>query len=159
MTSKLAPVKILPLGDSHTYGMVSSMADREAGGYRLYLDKKLKEAGLSFDMVGRLRNGPTSFYRDHEGYSGHQIDALAAKVPAMIKANKPDVILLMAGNNDTKTDTIAKMKSDMSHLIDTLATHAPEAQILVAGLPPARPDNTSGANPAKIAAFMLDMPG
>ena len=71
MTSKLAPVKILPLGDSHTYGMVSSMADREAGGYRLYLDKKLKEAGLSFDMVGRLRNGPTSFDRDHEGYSGH----------------------------------------------------------------------------------------
>src|SRR3546814_4204381 len=55
-SSSLAPVKIMAMGDSNTYG-VHGYSNKEAGGYRLHLDHKLQAEGLSFDMVGTLRNG------------------------------------------------------------------------------------------------------
>src|SRR5690606_26905672 len=75
-SAKLAPVKIMAMGDSNTYGVISWLTNKEAGGYRLYLDQKLKAAGLAFDMVGSQRNGPSGFDRDHEGYNGIQSDGL-----------------------------------------------------------------------------------
>src|SRR3546814_19509389 len=76
-SSSLAPVKIMAMGDSNTYG-VHGYSNKEAGGYRLHLDHKLQAEGLSFDMVGTLRNGPSGFDRDPEGSHGIQSDGLKA---------------------------------------------------------------------------------
>jgi len=157
--SSLAPVKIMAMGDSNTYGVISWYSNKEAGGYRLHLDQKLKSVGLSFDMVGSQHNGPSGFDRDHEGYNGIQTDGLTAKVPGMISGGKPDVILLMSGSNDAKTDSVAKMGSDMKQLLDTIKAHAPNAQVLVAGLPPAREGNTAGISASKVAQYNADLPG
>src|SRR3546814_10540145 len=99
-SSSMAPVKIMAMGHSNTYGM-HGYSNKEASGYRLHLDHKLQAEGLSFDMVGTLRNGHSGFDRDHEGYNGIQSDGLKAKIPAIMHANKPDVILLMRSEEHT----------------------------------------------------------
>jgi len=157
-SGSLAPIKIMAMGDSNTYG-VNGYGSKESGGYRLHLDQKLKAAGLSFDMVGSLRNGSSGFDRDHEGYNGIQSDGLKAKIPGIMSAGKPDVILLMSGSNDAKTDSVAKMESDMKQLLDTIKAHAPNTLVLVAGVPPSREGNTAGISPTKVAQYNADLPG
>src|SRR3546814_8323017 len=74
-------------------------------------------------------------------------------------ANKPDVILRMSGSNDAKTDSVAKMAADMKQLLDTIKAHAPDAQVLVAGVPPSRGGNTAGISPTKVAQYNAELPG
>ena len=65
-------IKIMPVGDSITFGM------GENGGYRKYLYDTLKKDGYSVDMVGpegsnsASANGIT-YDDNHAGYSGYQI--------------------------------------------------------------------------------------
>jgi Ca2+-binding RTX toxin-like protein len=150
--------RIMLFGDSHTYGLVG-YNDQENGGYRDKLFFKLKGAGLDFDFVGTQHTGPAGFDRDHDGTSGKTIDWLNGQAPTLLAANRPDVILLMAGTNDAKTDSVATMKSDMAKLIDTIHAKAPEATLLVATLPPAHAGNVAGVSPQKVAEFNAALPG
>src|SRR6516225_10145948 len=50
-------IKIMPLGDSITYGQGSSTG----GGYRLQLWNDLRVLGFPIDFVGSLQTGPASF--------------------------------------------------------------------------------------------------
>jgi lysophospholipase L1-like esterase len=149
-------MRIMAMGDSNTYGIIDS-TNRETGGYRINLDAKLATAGISADFVGSLSSGPSSD-NQHEGYNGQTIDWLALKAHQVVPVHKPDIILLMAGSNDTVTDTVATMKSDMSHLLDVIRSDAPNTIVLVATLPPPQPNNTAGQSPTKAAEFNTALP-
>jgi lysophospholipase L1-like esterase len=150
-------MRIMAMGDSNTYGIIDS-TNRESGGYRIKLDAKLATAGINADFVGSLSSGPSSD-NQHEGYNGQTIDWLSLKAHQVVPVHKPDVILLMAGSNDLKTDSVATMKSDMSKLLDVLAKDAPNAVILVSTLPPPQPNNTAGQSAANADIFNDALPG
>ena len=60
-----APKRIMPLGDSITYGYPSST------GYRNYLWYKLRDAHYTVNFVGSQHDGyGYGFDVDHEGYGG-----------------------------------------------------------------------------------------
>lgn len=150
-------MKIMALGDSLTDGWID-YSNTSKGGYRIKLDAKLDAAGISADFVGSQHSGPFSD-NQHEGYPGQTIDWLIGKSHSVVPTYKPDIILLMAGGNDSKTDSAATMKSDMSKLIDALSHDAPNATILVAAPPPSRPGNLSGQHVDVGAEFKQALPG
>jgi serralysin len=156
--SAVQVARIMLFGDSNTYGLVG-YNDKENGGYRDKLWTKLKGAGLDFDFVGTQSTGPAGFDRNHDGTSGKTLDWLKGQAPSLLAANKPDVILLMAGTNDAKTDSVATMKNDMSQLIDTIRAQSPDSTLLVATAPPARADNVAGVGAQKITEFNAALPG
>ena len=150
-------MRIMAMGDSNTYGIIDKL-NRESGGYRIKLDQKLEAAGYQSDFVGTLSSGPAPD-NQHEGYNGQTLDWLALKAHQVVPIHKPDVILLMAGSNDLKTDSLATMKTEMAKLLDVLSKDAPNATILVATLPPPQPGNTSGQSTALAAEFNKALPG
>ena len=107
------PVRIMPIGDSITFGY------GEDGGYRKYLDYALKQKDIAFDMVGPEGKSSASFnykgqscqYDDnHAGYSGYTIkqqypipswgeNGLLEKLKAKnaVKQAQPDIVLLIIG--------------------------------------------------------------
>jgi lysophospholipase L1-like esterase len=98
-----APLKIMPLGDSITYGYPFP----DTGGYRLTLQNSLAGAGYSFDFVGRSTANSGTVANpmadpQHEGYSGATINYIASIADAAMTAGNPDVVLLFAGTNDIR---------------------------------------------------------
>ena len=93
------PCRILPLGDSITFGV------GEPGGYRVPLFRKALAAQKSLTFVGSLADGPEDvdgvpFPKNHEGHSGWEIGQLDELIPAPALDPLPDIVLLMAGTND-----------------------------------------------------------
>ena len=150
-------VRIMAMGDSNTYGVIG-YTNRESGGYRGKLADKLTDAGIKFDNVGGMKNG-YGFDNQHEGLNGITSDQLAARAPWVLAQHKPDVLLLMSGSNDAKTDSVAKMKADLTSLIDTIAANSPDTHILLGTAPPSRPDNTAGISSIKMAEYNASIPG
>jgi hypothetical protein len=67
------PIRIMPLGDSITYGTSST----GTVGYRRPLYQLLAGAGYSVDFVGSQTNGsPNDFDRNQEGHSGWRADEI-----------------------------------------------------------------------------------
>src|SRR5215471_17654223 len=62
-------IKIMPLGDSITYGEGSTTG----AGYRLQLWNELRARGFPVEFVGSVQTGPTSFDRENEGLPGWTI--------------------------------------------------------------------------------------
>ena len=92
-----APIRVLPLGDSITYGL------RVAGGYRAPLHQLLTNAGYSVDFVGlRNGNGATNLPdSDHEGHPGWRIDQIDSIMLSVFDATvDPNIILVLIGTND-----------------------------------------------------------
>ena len=74
------PLRVMPLGDSITWGVGSSTGN----GYRGPLWNRLAADGHPLDFVGTVRGGSMSD-PDNEGHSGYRIDQIAAltqKIPA-----------------------------------------------------------------------------
>ncbi|QBY10389.1 SGNH hydrolase [Deinococcus metallilatus] len=125
-------VRIMPLGDSITDGY------NIPGGYRTGLFQKLSAAGLPFDFVGSLLNGPAALPdRDHEGHSGWRIDELAAQVNTWLDQQQPATTLLMIGTNDIiQNRDPANAPKRLGALLDQMSARRPGMLILVATLPP-----------------------
>ncbi len=66
------PIRLMPLGDSITWGLQSSTGN----GYRGPLWSELAADGHPLDFVGTVRNGSMSD-PDNEGHSGYRIDQIA----------------------------------------------------------------------------------
>ena len=66
-------IKIMPLGDSITYGVGSSTG----GGYRLPLWNELRARGFPIEFVGSVHTGPASFDRQNEGHPGWKINQIS----------------------------------------------------------------------------------
>src|SRR5438270_6716472 len=126
------PIRILPLGDSITYGYAVP------GGYRLPLYQLLTNAGYNVDFIGtQTDNGAVGLPdSDHEGHSGWTIRGINAIAQDVFAAtDDPDVILLLIGVNDyNQNDDLANAHSRLQGLVENLATNRPYAKIILANL-------------------------
>ncbi|MEU6668096.1 ricin-type beta-trefoil lectin domain protein [Streptomyces sp. NPDC046727] len=124
------PLRVMPLGDSITWGVGSSTGN----GYRGPLWDKLAADGHPLDFVGTLRGGSMSD-PDNEGHSGYRIDQIAALADASLTRYRPNVVTLHIGTNDlqgaSEVDTaIARLRS----LVNQVTADVPDATVLVASL-------------------------
>jgi lysophospholipase L1-like esterase len=124
------PLRVMPLGDSITWGVGSSTGN----GYRGPLWNMLAADGHPVDFVGTLRGGSMSD-PDNEGHSGYRIDQIAALADAPLTRYRPNVVTLHIGTNDlqgaSEADTaIARLKS----LVHQITADVPDATVLVASL-------------------------
>jgi lysophospholipase L1-like esterase len=156
--SAKAPLRIMPMGDSITWGM------GVPGGYRELLEKKLIDAGVPFQFVGTINNtdkGETSLRDKHcEAYSGFVInqgqpggsgvgtgagfgygglyDMLVSR-KALDTPNSVDVVLLLIGTNDVSfnaDNTQGTPLDRLKGLIRFIQEKQPDATVLVSTLPP-----------------------
>jgi lysophospholipase L1-like esterase len=119
-------LKIMPLGDSITYGVGSPSFDS----YRNALYWRLNAAGVPVDYVGSLRSG-TSPDPDNEGHKGWTIAQIAEHIDDWLLTYRPDVILLHIGTNDM-VRAVADAPGQLRSLLDRIAADRPEAQVFVA---------------------------
>ncbi|MFI0163346.1 ricin-type beta-trefoil lectin domain protein [Streptomyces sp. NPDC017095] len=124
------PLRLMPLGDSITWGVGSSTGN----GYRGPLWNKLAADGHPLDFVGTVRNGSMSD-PDNEGHSGYRIDQIAALADASLTRYRPNVVTLHIGTNDlqgaSEVDTAtARLRS----LVGQVTADVPDATVLVASL-------------------------
>ena len=103
-----APVAIMPLGDSITYGSSSRIKPGEEVSYRKALRDRLVAAGYEIVFVGSQNSGyrilPNSNHEGHRGWcaSGcpeNRSDILR-EVYNFLAGNPPDIVLLHIGTND-----------------------------------------------------------
>jgi hypothetical protein len=130
------PCKVLPLGDSITFGI------NYEGSYRVELFKKAVTASQNITFVGTQSNGPAMapgttvpFPMHHEGWSGYTIVQIQGKAAGDI-TYAPHMILVHAGTNDTYMGDPAGAPARLSTLVDYLTTNFPNALVVVAKIIP-----------------------
>ena len=128
-------IRIMPLGDSITYG--AAVPSDIPGGYRDPLYAMLTNAGYTVDYVGTVTgNGsPTLPDSDQEGHPGWTIDGLRGSILDWFTAiTDPHVILVHIGTNDSGYGDFANAVNRLDALVTTLATCQPSAHIIVTSL-------------------------
>ncbi len=134
-----SPLRIMPLGDSITYG-IKGISDIDSGGYRTELWQKFVADDLPVKFVGSRCDGPNELSdKMHEGHPGWTMKQVSASASQWFDAAQPDLILLMIGTNDTRKSSLKTMIEDLNTLIDIITQHCPKAQLLVASIPPIHP--------------------
>jgi lysophospholipase L1-like esterase len=120
------PIRIMPLGDSITFGQGVD------GGYRTRLFSLLGSAGYNVDFLGSdTRNGSTASLADldHEGHPAWRINNLDGSLPGFLAASElPDVILLHIGTNDFGFNQEGLDITKAINRLDTLIGHICEAR-------------------------------
>ncbi|KAL4874211.1 hypothetical protein BJY04DRAFT_225286, partial [Aspergillus karnatakaensis] len=119
------PLRIMPLGDSITYGISSS----NGNGYRGPLANLL--SGTSVDFVGSHRSGSMQD-SDNEGHSGALLSEIASYALRSVAA-RPNVVLVHAGTNDMdRNRETAGAPARLRNLLDVVRDKCPDAVIIVA---------------------------
>ncbi|KAL8865868.1 MAG: hypothetical protein Q9174_006648, partial [Haloplaca sp. 1 TL-2023] len=150
-------LRILPLGDSITFGMGSS----DGNGYRLLLSNLISKDGNRLNYIGSVKSGSMP-NKNNEGWPGAQINAIGVKGRPTYR-QRPNVVLLMAGTNDiTKQNGVGKAPECLEGLIGEINVACPDAVILVATIPVlnhpiARPNLTNDKPDAYNAAVRADI--
>jgi len=126
--------KILPLGDSITFGI------QFEGAYRVELFTKAVNANKKITFVGSQMNGPTTvagmtFPRSHEGHSGFTIDQMVPFV-ASDAQYAPNIILLHIGTNDTYMANPGGAPARLQSLVDMILAAYPNTLLVVAKIVP-----------------------
>jgi lysophospholipase L1-like esterase len=141
-------LRILPLGDSITYGFRSS----DGNGYRLDLENLL--SGNPVDFIGSLTNGNMAD-NHNEGHSGATIAQIAGYATLSLP-DRPNIVLLHAGTNDMNnappvdpTNAPARLGA----MIDAILAACPDAAVLVAQIIPASNPTTNSLVQAYDAAI------
>jgi lysophospholipase L1-like esterase len=129
------PCKILPLGDSITFGI------QLPGAYRIELFRQAVEAGQNITFVGSQKNGPqmvdgVAFPQNHEGYSGYTVAQIHDMILTPALAFNPDIITLMIGTNDMYGSDPAGAPGRLGDLLDDILDMSPHALLVVAKLTP-----------------------
>ena len=142
VTAAEQTIKIMPLGDSITYGMA------DEGGYRKFLWQFLKQKGYdNIDFVGPegkdsatfTYNGQQVSYDDnHAGYSGYTITNLPGgwmgQLNGILETMQqgdyitkfaPDIILLQIGTNDINNGHLDGSEERLHQLLDYLREKMP----------------------------------
>jgi lysophospholipase L1-like esterase len=150
--------RIMPLGDSITFGSWSSTGE----GYRGPLWNALIQTGMAVDFVGDYQNGDGSLPdRDHEGTPSQRADELAPLIPELMATYAPDIVLLMIGTNDVEQEgnngqpgAASTLKGEIGLILDRIHVGAPGATVFLSTLPPLRSDiHGSGSIDAANAAI------
>ncbi len=130
------PCKILPLGDSITWGI------QYEGAYRVELFTKAVAAGQKITFTGSLSDGPAmaggvAFPKSNEGHSGWTIDQDAGLVPSPAFTTIPNIVLLLIGTNDVYAASgQSAMPTRLGSLMDKIFAAAPDALLVVAKITP-----------------------
>jgi lysophospholipase L1-like esterase len=146
------PIRIMPLGDSITWGVGSP----STSSYRAALwDRLTAQAGYAVDFVGSQRSGALPD-TDNEGHSGWRIDEIAANVDGWLGTYQPDVVLLHIGTNDMNQNyQVGTAPQRLAALVDRILADRPAATVLVAKIVPA----LDAAIQSRIDAFNAAVPG
>lgn len=144
-------IRVMPLGDSLTYGIGSSTG----GGYRLPLWDDLLAEGIHITYVGSQENGPSGFNPANEGHPGWRIDQLAARVVEWLHTYQPQIILLHIGTNDiVQNDDLKNAPTRLSSLINQITSTVPDSTLLVAQIIPLNSSLNS-----RVIAYNAAIPG
>jgi lysophospholipase L1-like esterase len=123
-------LRLLPLGDSITYGIGSTGSTS----YRAALYKKLTDAGVNATFIGSTRSGNFA-QPSHEGWSGYTIAQISTMSEKSLP-KKPNVVALMAGTNDMPRGDAKGAVGRLGALIDKIVAAVPDSVVLVATLTP-----------------------
>lgn len=131
-----ASVRVMPLGDSITYGVGSTTR----GGYRVKLWQDCATAHLRVTFVGSQVAGPGSLpSRENEGHPGWRINQISGRVVRWLKTYQPQVILLQIGTNDIVfNDHVSTAPQRLRSLLLQISATLPTAKIIVAQITPLR---------------------
>jgi VCBS repeat-containing protein len=136
-------LKILPLGDSITYGWTA--IDYQQGqtntenGYRGPLWWDFASNAMLIDMVGPNTSGDSSLAdQSHAGYPNYRSDQVATLLPGIMTSSTPDAILLMIGTNDIFQETApaSHVTDSINSMIASVTATSPSTHIYVATLMP-----------------------
>ncbi|EHK97168.1 hypothetical protein M7I_7089 [Glarea lozoyensis 74030] len=123
-------LRILPLGDSITYGFKSS----DGNGYRQALKTILEGTGNTVEMIGTVQAG-TMANNNNEGHNAATIDQVATYTGAY--GQRPNVILLHVGTNDLNLHLDpSSAPQRLDSLVEKLISACPDATIIVARIIP-----------------------
>jgi lysophospholipase L1-like esterase len=129
----IAPVKIMPLGDSITYGTHGTGETRTNDlitGYRQPLYLSLTDAGFYFDFVGSKIAGDSAtpvFDYEHEGHAGWRDDEVADYVYQWLFNKPADIVLLHIGTNELTTSP-----SDVEDILNEIDRYSEDITVLLA---------------------------
>ena len=131
------PIRIMPLGDSITYGSST------AGGYRLPLYIALTNAGYNVDYVGDNTGnsapglGSETHHSGHGGWRvSHDTIGLYEYLYGWFEnyIEDPHVVLIHAGTNDTNDPDFEHCIDEMDAMVTRIANCQPSAKIIVTTL-------------------------
>ena len=138
-------LRILPLGDSITWGFAAS----DMNGYREKLRMRLNHGGnQNVTYVGSVDSGNMA-NNLCECHSGATISEIAAFAQAYMARGErpPNVVLLLAGTNDMWYPRDPETAPDrLDSLVGALVGPWPEAVVVVAKIPPITQKDRPGAN-------------
>jgi acyl-CoA thioesterase-1 len=124
-------LRIMPLGASSTVGNGSP----ETAGYRGPVQALLARDGITVDMVGSQRGGPSSVPdRDYEGASGLSLEGMMPRVAGWVRRARPDVILLHMGTNDLLQGASAEEVARRLESVLAEIVAVSDAHVIVAGV-------------------------
>lgn len=130
------PCKILPLGDSITFGLGYD------GGYRVNLFSLALADDHEITFTGtQSPNGPTmvdavAFPRNHAGISGQTISQIAGRIPTPDFGDPAQIILVHAGTNDIYQSGWEQAPMRLGALMDKLIDEAPDALLVFSNIIP-----------------------
>ncbi len=129
------PIKIMPLGDSITYGT----PDPSYGGYRHALGTLLKNDRYSVEFVGSQHSGSAPD-QDNEGHPGWTIAQIKNGIATnrWLETSEPDIVLLHIGTNDIRLGHAAAASANLSALLDDILERLPRTHVIVAQIIPFR---------------------
>ena len=116
------PTKIMPVGDSITYGVGEVLDNSLMVGYRKFLWDELVKNDYVVDFVGTLNSGDafTTFDTNHEGRGGWTASQIASNIYQWLEANPADIILLHIGTNDIGFKDIQDIIVDVRDILDNI---------------------------------------
>lgn len=134
--------RVMPLGDSNTYGESPTLSDDKQAAYRASLWLRVTNGGDWIDYVGDHSNGPAKLQDlNHQGVGGIRATTVAADAENIGKRHHPDVVLMMLGTNDAlnEADAASTVPADLLAIMHAIERGAPGTAFLVAPLPPIDP--------------------
>ncbi|MFG2134840.1 GDSL-type esterase/lipase family protein [Streptomyces sp. NPDC048751] len=141
--SAVAPVRVMPLGDSIT---------GSPGCWRALLWNRLQSTGYTnIDFVGTLSHQGCAQAHDgdNEGHGGELATNVADQnlLPARLAATRPDIVVMHFGTNDVWSSIAPdRILAAYTKLVEQMRASNPDMRILVAQLIPMNPSNCTGCS-------------
>lgn len=114
-----SPVRIMPLGDSITYGYNDpNIPPGNVVGYRETLYTLMQNNGYYFDFVGQFQNGQFAD-PDHQGVvinGGFKAQDMANNVYSYLFDKPADIVLLHIGTNDVCNTTASQIEAILNEI-------------------------------------------